>query len=55
MAYATIEVNLDEFDDDDAVVRNQGNDIFFNDGSFHVFGFLWGGGVGFRRMCGKSA
>ena len=43
-----------EFDDDDAVVGGEGNNIFFNEGRFHVVGFLWGGGVGFRRMRGKS-
>jgi len=33
-----------EFDDDDAVVCGEGYDIFFNDGRFHVVGFLWGRG-----------
>ena len=43
-----------EFDDDHAVVCGEGNDIFFNEGRFHIVGFLWGGGGGFSRMRGKS-
>lgn len=43
-----------EFDDDHAVVCGEGNDIFFNEGRFHIVGFLWGGGGGFSRMCSKS-
>ena len=43
-----------EFDHDDAIGGGDGDDIFFNEGGFHVGGFLWGGGVGFRRARGKS-
>ena len=43
-----------EFDDDDAIGGGQGDELFFNEGGFHVGGFLWGGGVGFRRARGKS-